>query len=81
VREKTINQPKKRESIMKLKSKKEILTDKVNQANARIVELTNELATGQRDQEDFIHELTKASSILKTRSTELTNHLDFLATL
>ena len=66
---------------MKLKTKEQIMMEEIEIASVRIPRLLEELKNGERDREDFMHELTKASSILKEKCDELANHQERLITL
>jgi len=64
---------------MKLKNKKEILTEKLKTLTSIIEELIKEYKTGERDAEDFFHEMYKKTSILKDAVEELEAHENHLA--
>ena len=66
---------------MKLKTKEQIMMEEIEIASARIPSLLEELKNGERDRENFMHEITKASSILKDKCDELVNHQERLITI
>lgn len=66
---------------MNLKMKKETLTDRIESINETIMELIEEYRTGERDAEDFFHEMHKKQWALKETISEIEEHEKHLAEL
>ena len=63
---------------MKLKSKKTILTEKIELVTSWIVQLNKEFKNGERDANDYLHEMDKKQWALRDAVKELEYHLEWL---
>ena len=59
---------------MTLKSKKEILTERLEMINGWITKLIEEYKTGERDAEDFFSEMDKKQLHMENAVVELEEH-------
>ena len=69
------------ESEMKIKTKHQILKDKVAMVKRWIIELNLELRNSERSRDDYEHEIHKKIWILKETVNELKQHEAWLATI
>lgn len=70
-----------KEKDMKIKTKKQIYTERLTVAKNRLFELNNEFKSGKRDMEDWIDQLDKVKwQILECRN-DIKNHDEWLASI
>lgn len=66
---------------MKIKTKHQILKEKVAMVQKWIIERNRELRNDERSREDYEHEIAKKIWILKDAYNELKQHENWLATI